>query len=142
MSSAFLNKFQIFFFFLFYLWRFQLFLCPCSIFQKEKNRSSRIGSLHGIRQRPTLPGRLQPSTIGAEGLNFCVRYGYRWFPFAIATGISRVRPPLRSRFASVSHPENCTSSFPTSCFAINQSSLLVGLDLLRSQDPWIKSSTD
>ncbi len=42
----------------------------------------------GIRQRPTLPGRLQPSTIGAERLNFCVRYGNRWDPFAIVTGIS------------------------------------------------------
>ena len=41
----------------------------------------------GIRQRPTLPGRLQPSTIGAERLNFCVRYGNRWIPFAIATGM-------------------------------------------------------
>ena len=41
---------------------------------------------HGIRQRPTLPGRLQPSTIGAERLNFCVRYGNRWIPFAIVTG--------------------------------------------------------
>ena len=40
----------------------------------------------GIRRRPTLPGRVQPSTIGAEGLNFCVRYGNRWYPFAIATG--------------------------------------------------------
>ena len=40
----------------------------------------------GIRRRPTLPGRVQPSTIGAEGLNFCVRYGNRWNPFAIATG--------------------------------------------------------
>ena len=40
----------------------------------------------GIRRRPTLPGRVQPSTIGAEGLNFCVRYGNRWDPFAIATG--------------------------------------------------------
>ena len=40
----------------------------------------------GIRQRPTLPGRLQPSTIGAERLNFCVRYGNRWIPFAVATG--------------------------------------------------------
>ena len=39
-----------------------------------------------IRRRPTLPGRCQPSTIGAEGLNFCVRYGYRCDPFAIATG--------------------------------------------------------
>ena len=42
----------------------------------------------GIRQCPTLPGRLQPSTIGAERLNFCVRYGNRWDPFAITTGIS------------------------------------------------------
>ena len=29
------------------------------------------------RQRPTLPGSYPPSTIGAEGLNFCVRDGYR-----------------------------------------------------------------
>ena len=41
---------------------------------------------NGIRRRPTLPGRVQPSTIGAEGLNFCVRNGNRWDPFAIATG--------------------------------------------------------
>ena len=40
----------------------------------------------GIRQRPILPGRFQPSTFSAERLNFCVRYGYRWFPLAIATG--------------------------------------------------------
>ena len=50
----------------------------------------------GIRQRPTLPGRLQPSTIGAERLNFCVRYGNRWIPFAIVTGmLSRVCAVLR-----------------------------------------------
>ena len=41
---------------------------------------------YGIRRRPTLPGRYQPSTIGTEGLNFCVRYGNRWDPFVIATG--------------------------------------------------------
>ena len=40
-----------------------------------------------IRRRPTLPGRVRPSTIGAERLNFCVRYGYRWFPFAFVTEI-------------------------------------------------------
>ena len=40
----------------------------------------------GIRQRPTLPGRVQPSTIGTERLNFCVRYGNRWNPLVIATG--------------------------------------------------------
>ena len=43
-------------------------------------------SVIGIRQRSTLPGRLQPSTIDAEGLNFCVRDGNRWNPFAIVTG--------------------------------------------------------
>ena len=40
----------------------------------------------GIRQRPTLPGRVQPSTIGTERLNFCVRYGNRWDPLVITTG--------------------------------------------------------
>ena len=54
---------------------------------KRKDPPSRAGlPFHGIRQRPTLPGRLQPSTIGAERLNFCVRYGNRWIPFAIVTG--------------------------------------------------------
>ena len=38
-----------------------------------------------IWQRPTLPGRLHPSTIGAERLNFCVRYGNRCVPLAIIT---------------------------------------------------------
>ena len=51
---------------------------------------------NGIRRRPTLPGRVQPSTIGAEGLNFCVRYGNRWDPFAIATGNCIVVWGLRS----------------------------------------------
>ena len=40
----------------------------------------------GIRRRPTLPGRFQPSTISAKRLNFCVRYGNRWIPLAIITG--------------------------------------------------------
>ena len=52
-----------------------------------------------IRRRPTLPGRVQPSTIGAEGLNFCVRYGNRWDPFAIVTGNCIVFRGLRSAFA-------------------------------------------
>ncbi len=37
------------------------------------------------RRRPTLPGRIRPSTIGATGLNFCVRNGNRCDPSAIAT---------------------------------------------------------
>ena len=36
-----------------------------------------------IPQRPTLPGRYHPSTISAEGLNFCVRDGNRCDTFAI-----------------------------------------------------------
>ena len=56
--------------------------------------------LFGIRQCPTLPGRLQPSTIGAERLNFCVRYGNRWDPFAITTGIL-----LGLRTLKTAHPD-------------------------------------
>src|SRR5437764_6977543 len=41
------------------------------------------------RRRPTLPGPLGPSTIGAEGLNFSVRNGKRCFPLAKATGKRR-----------------------------------------------------
>ena len=75
----------------------------------------------GIRRRPTLPGRVQPSTIGAEGLNFCVRDGNRWDPFAITTGnlFSRfgtfLRPPLPASQLSASsglgispYLDNCT----------------------------------
>ncbi len=40
----------------------------------------------GIRRRPMLPGRVQPSTIGTERLNFCVRDGNRCDPLVIATG--------------------------------------------------------
>ena len=36
----------------------------------------------GCRRRPTLPGRLRPSTIGAEGLNGRVRDGSGWGPLA------------------------------------------------------------
>ena len=42
--------------------------------------------LLGIRQRPILPGRLEPSPFGTQGLNFCVRDGNRWIPFVITTG--------------------------------------------------------
>ena len=65
--------------------------------------------LFGIRQRPTLPGRLQPSTIGAERLNFCVRYGNRWIPFAIVTGI--LLGSVQSAFFLVSAASICNHSF-------------------------------
>ena len=60
---------------------------PASLNLFHKRRASLIEMLFiGIRRRPILPGRFQPSTFGAEGLNFCVRYGNRWDPFAITTG--------------------------------------------------------
>ena len=72
-----------------------------------------------IRQRPTLPGRVQPSTIGVQSLNFCVRYGNRCDPLAITTGncelflmvllclLFRFRLSLASLDLFM-HPDNCT----------------------------------
>ncbi len=45
----------------------------------------RAASVLRNRRRPTLPGTIVPSTIGAAGLNFCVRNGNRCDPSAIAT---------------------------------------------------------
>ena len=53
----------------------------------KKERQLSLSLFFGNRQRPILPGRVQPSTIGAEGLNCCVRDVNRCFPFAIVTGI-------------------------------------------------------
>ncbi len=50
-----------------------------SVTDTRRSRKSR-------RQRPTLPGRPRPSTIGAEGLNCWVRDGTRCFPLAKAAG--------------------------------------------------------
>ena len=57
------------------------------------------------RRRPTLPGGLPPSTIGAGGLNCRVRDGNGWDPAAMGArnlvGVpkrrSRLGPKLRSR---------------------------------------------
>ena len=95
--------------------------------------------LYGIRQRPILPGRVQPSTFGTEGLNCCVRNGNRWNPFVIATGngelftlpvacASRLSHcstfslpcqalafvPAPSSAGAFPHPDNCTSNDSTS----------------------------
>ncbi len=54
--------------------------------KNEESRSKRSGSIFvRNRRRPTLPGRIRPSTIGATGLNFCVRNGNRCDPSAITT---------------------------------------------------------
>ena len=93
-------------------------------YMKRKDPPSRAGlSFHGIRQRPTLPGRLQPSTIGAERLNFCVRYGNRWIPFAIVTG---------NRIGFFAYPENRTSRLLTSRITSFQFSLWSQLNSFRS----------
>ena len=78
----------------------------CSAIELLRNIGKRSISTplsFGIRRRPTLPGRVQPSTIGAEGLNFCVRDGNRWNPFAITTG------NLFSRSSLSRYPDNCTA---------------------------------
>ena len=111
--------------------------------QKKAPRRMSGRLLIGIRQRPTLPGRLQPSTIGAQGLNFCVRYGNRWIPFAIATGSPAGLGASRS-----AHPENCTPEFRTSCFSTTSWSLSrILLDqaldrLVSSSSKRYRSSTD
>ena len=111
--------------------RFSIHAPNCPNNKKEPDRKIWFS---GFRRRPTLPGRCQPSTIGAEGLNFCVRYGNRWFPFAIATGISGMY--FLSHTLKTAHP-----NFLHLASTINQS--LVSFTLLASfQVPWIKSSTD
>ena len=84
-----------------------------------KNPQLLLGAFIWIRQRPTLPGRLQPSTIGAERLNFCVRDGNRWIPFAIATGI-----PLR---AEVSFLRESLSLYTLKTAHLNFFTLLLNL---------------
>ena len=69
--------------------------------QKKRSTSFEM-LLYGIRQRPILPGRVQPSTFGTEGLNCCVRNGNRWNPFVIATG--------NGELFFFPHPDNCTSN--------------------------------
>src|SRR4051794_7031603 len=56
------------------------------------------------RRRPTLPGPCEPSTIGAERLNFSVRNGKRCFPLAIAT--ERLRDRLFRAFKTAQLSRN------------------------------------
>ena len=81
----------------------------------QKRRSTSIEMLlYGIRQRPILPGRVQPSTFGTEGLNCCVRNGNRWNPFVIATGNGEL---FTSPVASASRLSHC-STFSLPCQAL------------------------
>ena len=49
---------------------------------KKKNSPFGLFFFFGIRQLPIFPGRRQPSIVGVQGLNFCVRDGNRWNPLA------------------------------------------------------------
>ena len=55
-------------------------------FFSDNKKGSHTTSLKGHRQRPILPGRVQPSTFGTGELNYCVRYGNRWDLSVITTG--------------------------------------------------------
>ena len=84
----------------------------CERPNKQKSPTYYCKSGMGMRQRPTLPGRLQPSTIGVLRLNFCVRNGNRWNPQAITTASGERCLPLSHfvRFGyklKVLHPDNC-----------------------------------
>ena len=54
----------------------------CQIAQKANSTLLRAACFCGIRQLPIFPGRRQPSIVGVQGLNFCVRDGNRWYPLA------------------------------------------------------------
>ena len=79
-----------------------------------------------MRQRPTLPGRLQPSTIGVLRLNFCVRNGNRWNPQAITTasgeqdcgGRSVSVLPSRTLFSAESSPALSGSSLSSGLLSL------------------------
>jgi hypothetical protein len=69
--------------------------------------------VHEDRRRPTLPGACAPSTIGANGLDFSVRNGKRYFPVALTAEVSRA-----GAATAASHPQNsiatstCSKSRP------------------------------
>ena len=67
------------------------FMAPKSGFEPPTYRltagCSTVELLRNSIFAATYSPRLLPSTISAEGLNFCVRYGNRCFPFAFATKI-------------------------------------------------------
>ena len=65
--------------------------------RREGDTLSCVPFLELIRRRPTLPGALAPSTIGAGGLNFSVRNGKRCTPAAMTAESVKggTRPPAR-----------------------------------------------
>ena len=111
----------------------------CSAIELRRNTELQSVSFAirvGNRRRPTLPGRFQPSTIGAEGLNFCVRDGNRWGPFAFATGSFQVSledfRDLSCSPLSSSHLHNRTTSKREPAMSATRAALPIGLLILKS----------
>ena len=83
------------------------------------------------RQRPILPGRVQPSTFGTGELNYCVRYGNRWDLSVITTGRGSSTHFDLLHFSVAcrnvpkgfnpcgSHPDNCTNRIQYVTFTID-----------------------
>ena len=76
---------------------------------KKEGAASAAPSYVRSRQRPTLPPRLQGSTIGAGGLNFWVRNGTRCDPSAVTTGKPGGHPSASPGFRDLS---NCQCLLP------------------------------
>ena len=79
----------------------EFFYCQLLQSSKTTKKEAFLLPLRGNRQRPILPGRVQPSTFGTGELNYCVRYGNRWDLSVITTG----------RFSGLllCYPDNCTN---------------------------------
>ena len=98
---------------------------PLGSKNKNENPPSYWMGVMGMRQRSTLPGRHQPSTIDVLRLNFCVRNGNRWNPQAIATAMGESKslalsfPFLFLMFPFPllpSRPDNCIRFRTRSCW--------------------------
>ena len=59
--------------------------CNYSAHIRRKKKALHSQCFYSNWQHPTLPGRLQPSTIGLWMLNYCVRNGNRWVHSGIVT---------------------------------------------------------
>ena len=78
---------------------------PANLRRKRRRTPIAGGPSHvRARRRPTLPGPLDPSTIGAGGLNFRVRNGNGWDPSAMATEICCQVERSRWRRSSLGTP--------------------------------------
>src|SRR5690606_31513708 len=76
-----------------------------------------------VRRRPTLPHRLQCSTIGAEGLDFRVRNVTGYFPFAmVAETLWRYQQTLTSFRSTVPDHISGTSQWTRRIFVRNKPS--------------------